>query len=145
MQGQLFSHDFLTRGIVETAPWQSLDPTQLNVFVAELRRVYAAVYADSALNEAQTERELIEPLLALLGWEHLPQINLSESGREDVPDFLLFADAAAKLRAMASVWSKPNAGCACWIATKPSSLPRASRATSAHRRRKCCVICRAPT
>ncbi len=101
MQGQLFSHDFLTRGIVETAPWQSLDATQLNAFSAELHRVYAAVSAGSALNEAQTESELIEPLLALLGWEHLPQINLSIAGREDVPDFLLFADAGAKARALA--------------------------------------------
>ena len=101
MQGQLFSHDFLTRGMIETPPWQSLDATQFNAFSAELRRVYASVSADSALNEAQTESELIEPLLALLGWEHLPQINLSIAGREDVPDFLLFADANSKARALA--------------------------------------------
>lgn len=74
---------------------------QFNAFSAELRRVYASVSADSALNEAQTESELIEPLLALLGWEHLPQINLSIAGREDVPDFLLFADANSKARALA--------------------------------------------
>ena len=101
MQGQLFSHDFLTRGILETAPWHTFDTTQLNSWVSALRHIYAAVAADSALNEAQTESELIEPVLALLGWDHLPQINLSVSGREDVPDFLLFADAAAKTRALA--------------------------------------------
>jgi hypothetical protein len=98
MQGQLFSHDFLARGIADTAPWQTLDAA---TFTTELRRIYGIVSADSTLNEAQTESELIEPVLALLGWEHLPQINLSLAGREDVPDFLLFADAAAKTRALA--------------------------------------------
>ncbi|WP_059758235.1 Eco57I restriction-modification methylase domain-containing protein [Thiobacillus denitrificans] len=101
MQGQLFSHDFLTRGILETAPWQAFDRNQLDAFTTELRRAYGIVAADSALNEAQTESELIEPVLGLLGWENLPQINMSQSGREDVPDFLLFADAAAKARAFA--------------------------------------------
>ena len=100
MQGQLFSHDFLTRGILDTAPWHVFDQASLEVFSTELRQVYGVLAADSALNEAQTESELIEPVLALLGWDHLPQINLSESGREDVPDFLLFADAAAKARAL---------------------------------------------
>jgi len=101
MQGQLFSHDFLTRGILDTAPWHALDQARLDTFSAELRRVYGILAGDTALNEAQTESELIEPVLAALGWEHLPQINMSESGREDVPDFLLFADAAAKARALA--------------------------------------------
>ncbi len=101
MQGQLFSHDFLTRGILETAPWQAFDKNQVDAFATELRRAYGIVTADSALNEAQTESELIEPVLALLGWESFPQINMSQSGREDVPDFLLFADAAAKTRALA--------------------------------------------
>jgi hypothetical protein len=101
MQGQLFSHDFLTRGILDTAPWHALDQARLDAFSAELRRVYGILAGDTALNEAQTESELIEPVLAALGWEHLPQINMSESGREDVPDFLLFADAPAKARALA--------------------------------------------
>ncbi|PKO61394.1 MAG: restriction endonuclease, partial [Betaproteobacteria bacterium HGW-Betaproteobacteria-17] len=102
MQGQLFSHDFLTRGILDTAPWHALDQARLDAFSAELRRVYRILAGDTALNEAQTESELIEPVLAALGWEHLPQINMSESGREDVPDFLLFADATAKARALAA-------------------------------------------
>jgi hypothetical protein len=103
MQGQLFSHDFLARGITATAPWQALDTASLKTFTAELHRVYGIVSADSSLNEAQTESELIEPVLALLDWVHLPQINLSITGREDVPDFLLFIDAAAKSRALAEI------------------------------------------
>jgi hypothetical protein len=101
MQGQLFSHDFLTRGILDTAPWHAFDQTRLSAFSTELRRVYGVLAANTTLNEAQTESELIEPVLALLGWESLPQINMSQSGREDVPDFLLFPDAAAKARAFA--------------------------------------------
>ena len=55
---------------------------------------------DGKPNETQTEDDLIWPVLRLLGWtESLRQQNLSAKGREDVPDGLLFADAAAKDRA----------------------------------------------
>ena len=48
-------------------------------------------------NESQTEDDLIWPVLLRLGWkESLRQQNLSDHGRTDVPDGLLFADAAAK-------------------------------------------------
>ena len=49
-------------------------------------------------NEAETEQELIRPVLEILGWrDYLPQ--QSVSGGEDVPDHLLFQDQAAKNRA----------------------------------------------
>ena len=51
-------------------------------------------------NESQTEDDLIWPLLAALGWTaSLRQQNLAPRGREDVPDGLLFKDAAAKAQA----------------------------------------------
>ena len=51
-------------------------------------------------NESQTEDDLIWPVLTQLGWTaSLRQQNLSAHGREDVPDGLLFRDAAAKDRA----------------------------------------------
>jgi hypothetical protein len=102
MQGQLFSTDFIARGITETAPWRELDDAALNAFIARLRSIYGTLSIDSALNEGQTEDELVEPLLAELGWGDcwISQVNLSESGREDVPDFLLFPDSAAKDRAL---------------------------------------------
>ena len=51
-------------------------------------------------NESQTEDDLIWPVLAMLGWTaSLRQQNLSATGREDVPDGLLFADGDAKDRA----------------------------------------------
>src|SRR5690606_30111167 len=57
----------------------------------------------TALNEAQTEDEVIIPVLQALGWTslYLRQANASRTGREDVPDFLLFPDDEAKKAAMA--------------------------------------------
>lgn len=101
MQGQLFSTDFLLRGIQETETWKGLPDAELDAFIGQLKAHYAPFTADSALNESQTENALIEPVIDLLGWKDawISQVNLSESGREDVPDFLLFADPAAKDRA----------------------------------------------
>ena len=102
MQGQLFTQDFLARGISDTAPWQTLHESAFAEFVSNLRKIYGSLHATTLLNEAQTESEIIEPVLALLGWgeKWLPQFNLSESGREDVPDYLLFPDTDAKARAL---------------------------------------------
>lgn len=103
MHGQLFSTDFLLRGVQETEAWKSISNAALDIFITQIKAHYAPYSADSSLNEGQTEDELIEPVIDLLGWDDAwtSQINLSQSGREDVPDFLLFADSPAKSRAMA--------------------------------------------
>jgi len=103
MQGLLFSSDFLLRGISETRAWQSLTETELDAFIAELRSHFSRFSAASALNEAQTEDELVEPIIDLLGWRDawISQVNLSQVGRDDVPDFLLMPNAEAKIRALA--------------------------------------------
>lgn len=103
MQGQLFSQDFLLRGIRETAPYEGLTADGLTAFRAALERIYAELSADSTINEAQTEQLVIEKVLVELGWgdDYLPQVNLSGKRREDVPDVLLFPDAAAKRAALA--------------------------------------------
>jgi hypothetical protein len=102
MQGQLFSTDFLLRGIQETETWKSVPDAELDAFIDQLKAYFAPFTADSTLNEGQTEDELIEPVIDLLGWNDawISQVNLSQSGREDVPDFLLFANPAAKDRAL---------------------------------------------
>src|SRR3546814_12903956 len=52
---------------------------------------------DISFNEAQTEDEVIVPVLAALGWtDFIRQATTSQSGRQDVPDFLLFASTEAK-------------------------------------------------
>ena len=120
MQGQLFTHDFLTRGILDTDPWRACDDAALDAFIAALRGVYGSLAADSTLNEGQTEDELIAPILDLLGWGgRMSQVNLSESGREDVLDFLLFPDAGAKARSRnAATTAAPATESPCW---KPSA------------------------
>ena len=95
MQGQLFTQDFLRRGICETPPYQALDADALTRLRDALGAIYAPLRADSNLNEANTEQLVIERVLVELGWgaDFLSQTNLSPKRREDVPDFLLFADA----------------------------------------------------
>lgn len=106
MQGQLFTQDFLLRGIRETPPYQALLTDGARAFAAwreALAGLFAPIGTDATLNEAQTEQQLIEPLLQMLGWgtDFLPQVNLSSTGREDVPDLLLFADTQALSAALA--------------------------------------------
>ena len=92
MDGKLFSQDFLLDGIKETPVWQALSDDALDTFIGSLQAIYAPLQADSQLNEANTETEVIEKVLDLLGWQGLTlkQITTSASRREDVPDYLLF-------------------------------------------------------
>lgn len=103
MQGQLFSQDFLHRGIRETPPYEALSAAQFDAFRIALSTIYAPLNIESTINEAQTEQLVIEKVLVELGWgdDYLPQVNLSGKRREDVPDVLLFPDAAAKAAALA--------------------------------------------
>lgn len=103
MQGQLFTQDFLRHGIRDTAPYQALSEEAFAAFRARLQAVFAGLTAASTLNEAQTEQLVIERVLVELGWgeDYLPQVNLSGKRREDVPDILLFADAAGRAAALA--------------------------------------------
>ena len=58
-------------------------------------RRYDALSRSADPNEAVTEQDLIRPVLDLLGWaDYLPQQGSVRN--EDIPDHLLFADAAAK-------------------------------------------------
>ena len=105
MQGQLFTQNFLTFGVLETPSYTGAIGHAFADFEAQLHRIYqeAGVTADSVLNEAQTESEIIYKVLVALGWQDdfLPQVNLSHKRREDVPDCLLFANAKKKALALA--------------------------------------------
>ena len=103
MQGQLFTQDFLHRGVLETPPWQDFDATAFAQFSAALQGIFAPLEAQSTLNEAQTEALVIYKVLVALGWgdDMLPQVNLSGKRREDVPDCLLFANGSKKAAALA--------------------------------------------
>ena len=102
MPGRLFTDYFLSEGIQSTPEWgESLaTPQELEAFRENLRRPYEALSGSQDPNEAVTEQELILPVLELLGWaDYLPQQGAALN--EDIPDYLLFPDAASKERAAA--------------------------------------------
>jgi hypothetical protein len=95
--GALFTQDYLVEGITDTAQYRDVDVADAR---AKLTAIFAGFPYASGPNEATTEGDLIWPILNALGWsEYLTQQNLSASGRVDVPDGLLFIDAAAKANA----------------------------------------------
>ena len=99
--GALFSTDYLGEAIRETAAYRAVDVAGLR---ARLDEIAAAFPQNAKTNESQTEDDFIWPVLAALGWsESLRQQNLTVTGRDDVPDGLLFADADAKAAANAQV------------------------------------------
>jgi hypothetical protein len=110
--GSLFTIDYLVSGITETAEYAAVDSAGL---AADLTAIVDAFPVATQPNEAQTEDDLIWPVLAALGWtDVLRQQNLTISGRLDVPDGLLFADAAAKAQANsgAQEWQRYSHGLA---------------------------------
>lgn len=112
-QGSLFAEDFLRESIKDLPDWSTIPEVELDQLEADLRRVIANFPTNRSPNESQTEDDLIWPVLIRLGWtESLRQQNLSVRGRENVPDGLLFADAAAKRRAnqVAEDWARYEHG-----------------------------------
>lgn len=110
--GALFTQDYLEEGITQTQAWAATD-------AAALRDRLAAILAGfphaTSPNEATTESDLVWPVLEALGWgDYLTQQNLSEKGRVDVPDGLLFIDAEAKAKANAypEEWRRYECGAA---------------------------------
>ena len=102
MPGQLFTHYFLTDGIKATAEWKAsvARPEVFAAFRDGVLQKYETLSHSAAPNEAVTEQDLIRPVLGLLGWtDYLPQQGAARN--EDIPDHLLFVDAAAKQRAAA--------------------------------------------
>ena len=101
MSGSLFSKYFLEDSVATTAAWQEITAEHLH----GARDIISAAIEDfagrAAPNEANTEHDLIEPILRLLGWDHFSkQETASRTGRSDVPDYLLFVDAGAKATAV---------------------------------------------
>jgi hypothetical protein len=97
LQGALYTRDFLERGICEEAAWAAITDEQMAATRATLEKLFAAFPVNHKPNEGVTERDLIYPVLATLGWSDLlVQQQISARRRLDVPDALLFADAAHK-------------------------------------------------
>lgn len=97
IDGRLFTRDFLLEGICETESWRVLDEQGLSSWRDKASSMLASIAARKNANEAETEADLVYPLLESLGWtDRDPQPSLSEKRRLDVPDALLYRDAAAK-------------------------------------------------
>ena len=124
-QGSLFAQDLLDSSIAKFPEWEAYGDPDLASFENEVQLLFDRFPTDGKPNETQTEDDLIWPVLRLLGWtESLRQQNLSAKGREDVPDGLLFADAAAKDRAnqLAGEWKRYEHGLAI-VESKRWNLP----------------------
>ncbi len=114
-RGSLFSDDFLSQSVAELPDWKELDPGAVDVLDRSLREVFDKFPVEGKPNEADTENDLIWPILELLGWtSSLRRQNLTANGMKDVPDGLLFADDAAKDRAngFAEEWKRYQFGLA---------------------------------
>ena len=101
LPGQLFTDYYLTEGIRDTDEWKLSvsSPGEFESFSSEVRECYESFTTYSQPNEAVTERDLIEPVLRLLGWrDYLPQQGSARN--EDIPDLLLFPNAGAKQQAV---------------------------------------------
>ena len=110
--GALFTQDYLSDAIAKTAAYAAVDVGEIR---ARLESILAGFPHASRPNEATTESDLVWPVLAALGWDdYLTQQNLSATGRMDVPDGLLFIDAAAKAKANghAEEWKRYEFGAA---------------------------------
>ncbi len=98
--GTLFIEDFLREGICEQAAWLDHPDAALEQSRVALQAIFAAFPTHRRPTEAETEDDLIWPVLKVLGWtDFLRQQNLAQVGRSDIPDGLLFADTEAKNRA----------------------------------------------
>jgi hypothetical protein len=100
LNGGLFTRDFLIEGICEQEAWITLDHAAVAAIRTRLIALFTAIGKLKNPTEAETEKELIWPLLEAIGWSDVAvQQNLSVNARDDVPDALLYADAAAKAKA----------------------------------------------
>ena len=100
MPGRLFTDYFLTDGVKATPEW-SASAAAFEAFRESAAQALAPFVEYDHPNEALTEQDLIRPVLETLGWaDYLPQQGAARN--EDIPDHLLFADAASKDRAAAS-------------------------------------------
>lgn len=101
VQGALFTRDWLNEGVTETSEWQGITEDGLRRTWSEAQNLLIEHAARKNPTEAETEDQVIYPMLQLLGWQHKSvQQNMTTKGRKDVPDALLFADAEAAGRAM---------------------------------------------
>lgn len=115
ISGNLFTRDYLLDGIERTAQWKGLTDETVQSVRQRLHALATKFLKIAKPNEAETEKEFIYPVIEVLGWnEYQVQQILSQKGRKQVPDALLFADLAAKTLAVgeAQQWKRVQHGLA---------------------------------
>src|SRR3546814_8353767 len=94
------SSDLLIEGICGTEAWTAVDEAAVAAIRSRLQALLSAFGSTKNATEAETEKDLIWPLLEAVGWSEMSvQQNLSVKARSDVPDALLFGDRDAKAKA----------------------------------------------
>ena len=98
----LFSNYYLSSLIIEQPQWT--DTPNIESDYAAIKKLFNTVAPNAAnLNEAQTEREFIQPLLEQLGHVFAVQPTLHTSQGAKRPDYAFFASADAKKAAQSYV------------------------------------------
>ncbi len=90
LAGALFTEDYLKEGVRRHAGHAAC-LEQAPAFADWLSGLLGKVGDPAALNEAQTEDQIIRPILERLGWAGLRVVQAA-AARHDVPDYLLFPD-----------------------------------------------------
>lgn len=131
ISGNLFTRDYLIEGIERTEQWKTLDDKTVEALKQRLVIIASNFLKIAKPNEAETEKDFIYPVLEALGWtEYQVQQILSQKGRKQVPDALLFADTTAKNLAVgeAQQWKRFQHGLAVLEAKRWSrALDRADK------------------
>jgi hypothetical protein len=115
ISGNLFTRDYLLEGIDRTEQWTALSDDSVAALTLRLKTIAKQFLKIAKPNEAETEKEFIYPVLEALGWsDYQVQQILSQKGRKQVPDALLFADAVSKSLAVgeAQQWKRFQHGLA---------------------------------
>jgi hypothetical protein len=131
ISGNLFTRDYLLDGIERTDQWKGLKEKDFLALKQRLQALAGKFLKIAKPNEAETEKEFIYPVIEALGWtDYQVQQILSQKGRKQVPDALLFADTAAKSLAVgeAQQWKRFQHGLAVFEAKRWSrALDRADK------------------
>ena len=131
ISGNLFIRDYLLEGIERTDQWKAFKEKDFLALKERLQVLAGKFLRIAKPNEAETEKEFIYPVIEALGWtDYQVQQILSQKGRKQVPDALLFADTAAKSLAVgeAQQWKRFQYGLAVLEAKRWNrSLDRADK------------------
>ena len=100
VQGSLFTHYFLSEGVQQTPEYQQSDAEALTALLEEFQKCYLDLHGAQSPDEADTEDTLIEPILDKLGFQARSRQKTPRQATRDRPDFLLFADADSKRKAL---------------------------------------------